>query len=246
MTKAKRCRGTAKDTIGLGCNELSSNRRLGLCTDVNRCYQKFLRSEKGQERISRSTLLASKKVTKETNRKNREEKRNKKVELMSADQYRAKYVQPIFNEVARLIDYGCPCIATNNFEGKMAGGHYTSVGSNRTIALNLHNIHIQSFHSNSWNGGDDKRYQKGIANTYGENYLSFLDSLSRHRPIKLSKDDFKVIKTVISTIRNDLKKNLIYRDPQARIQLRNKINKEIGIYDEEFSIYQYKKATINY
>ncbi len=78
-------------------------------------------------------------------------------------------------------------MATGNFEGKMAGGHYTSVGSNRTICLNIHNIFIQSFASNSWNGGDDKRYREGLINTFGEDYLDFVESLKRHKPLHFKK-----------------------------------------------------------
>lgn len=236
-----KCRGTHKETIGLGCNTEQEKRKLGLGINC-KCYSTFLReTPQGQARVKRMTLSASKKFKKESAKKERETKRTKKIDLMTADKYRAKYVQPIINEIARLIDYGCPCVPTGTFEGKMNGGHYTSVGSNRTIALNLHNVHIQSFHSNVWNGGDDKKYQEGIKNIYGQPYLEFIDGLKSHRPIKLTKEELKVIKVKAEALRIDLKSNLKYSDPIQRITLRNMVNIHLGIYDNNYSVFAIRK-----
>jgi len=116
----------------------------------------------------------------------------------------------------------------------MAGGHYTSVGSNRTICLNLHNIFIQSFHSNSWNGGDDKRYREGLKNTFGDDYLDFVESLKGHRPIQLRKDQLIDIKNKAQIIVNSLEKNKRVLTSSERITFRNNVNAELEIYDEEF------------
>ena len=161
----------------------------------------------------------------------KKERTQKTDELMSVDQYRSKYVQPIINEIARLIDYCQPCIATGLMSGKMSGGHYFSVGSNRTICLNLHNIHVQSFHSNSAMGGDNIRYRQGIINTYGNEYMKLIESLKRTDPVKLTKDDLKQIKAKASEIRNTLKKNLKIRTPVERMKIRELINEQIGIYE---------------
>lgn len=161
----------------------------------------------------------------------RKERTQKTDELMSADQYRSKHVQPIINEIARLIDYGQPCIATGLMPGKMSGGHYFSVGSNRTICLNLHNIHVQSFHSNSAMGGDNIRYRQGIIKTYGSEYMKLIESLKQIEQIKLTKDDLKQVKVKASEIRNTLKKNLKVRTPVERMKLRELINEQLGIYD---------------
>lgn len=158
------------------------------------------------------------------------EKKVKTIEIMSADEYRSKYVQPIINEIARLIDYGQPCIATDRTIGKMNGGHYHSVGSNRTLSLNLHNIHIQSFESNHFKSGDNLLYKQGIINTYGINYMEQIEALKQIKPIKLNKEDLIRIKKIASEIRNELKKCPIMFTPHERIWLRNEINKKIGIY----------------
>ena len=169
----------------------------------------------------------------------RKYKTDKNIELMSSDKYRAKILQPAINEIARLIDFGQACIATGSFEGKMAGGHFIAVAANRTICLNLHNIFIQSFHSNSWKGGDNLRYREGIRNTFGQEYLDFMEGLQRHPKIGLSKNDMIEIYENACKIRLKLRKNEKLRSPKERIELRNQINLELGIYQEEYCIFNY-------
>lgn len=158
------------------------------------------------------------------------EKKENKINLLSVDGYRSRHVQPIINEIARLIDYGQPCIATGNHSGKMSGGHFFAVGSNRTICLNLHNIHIQSFHSNSAMGGDNIRYRDGIIKIYGIYYMEKIEALKSLKPIKLTKEDLIEIKKIATEIRNKLKNNLTVYPPEKRIELRESINQKIGIY----------------
>lgn len=153
---------------------------------------------------------------------------------MSSDAYRSKVIQPIINEIARLIDYGQPCIASGRYNGKMAGGHFISVGSNRSVALNLHNIHIQTFESNSFRSGDEAKYRLGIIERYGNDYFEFMESLRHLKNIDLSKQRLSELKPLISRIRSDLKCNPIKRTPQERIALRNEINERIGIYQDIF------------
>jgi hypothetical protein len=169
----------------------------------------------------------------------RKYKIDKNIELMSPDKYRAKILQPAINEIARLIDFGQACIATGSFEGKMAGGHFIAVAANRTICLNLHNIFIQSFHSNSWKGGDNLRYREGIRNTFGQEYLDFMEGLQRHPKIGLSKNDMIEVYENACKIRLKLRKNEKLRSPKERIELRNQINLELGIYQEEYCIFNY-------
>lgn len=215
-------KGSAK---GFGCgnpyvqyNSLDK----GLCIE---CRKEFLK-QADNKTVDSAVFNALKQVRVIEKRLHKE----KKVEILSPDKYRAKYVQPIINEIARLIDYGQPCIATGLF-GKMAGGHYHSVGSNRTICLDLRNIHMQSFHSNGpTGGGDNIRYRNGIIKIYGQEYMDLIESLSKTPPIHLSKSDLEEIKEKASKIRNDLKKDLKVRSPEERIKLRNEINELIGIY----------------
>lgn len=225
--KEKKCKGTGK-AIGYGCGKLTLWRRYGLC---RRCFADWLyNSAAGKESLLKLTIRAKKKTEKEKKKELKKEKRQKKIELMGVDKYRAEILQPIINEIARLIDYQCPCIASGLYEGKQSGGHYHSVGSNRTIALNLHNIHVQSFYSNCARGGDNIRYRNGLIRTYGQEYMDMVESLSKISSIHLTKQELIEIKKKASAIRLELKANLKYRTPKERIQLREKINKKLGIY----------------
>lgn len=175
--------------------------------------------------------FALSKTRKQKVKQSKAEKKEKTIDLLSADGYRQKYVQPIINEIARLIDYGQPCIATGSTKGKMSGGHFWSVGSNRTTCLNLHNIHVQSFHSNSALGGDNIRYREGIIKVYGINYMEQIEALNLLKPLKLTKDDLIEIKKIATQIRNELKAYLKVNCPEERIRLREYVNQQLGIYE---------------
>lgn len=224
--KKKPCKGNYRVDHFPGCGELTYAFKYGLC---KACFSEWCYSTgEGQEYIRKTVIPKAKK---DVAQKEKAETQKAKMDLLSPDKYRAEYVQKIFNEIARLIDHEQPCIATGNY-GKMAGGHYHSVGSNRTTALHLHNIHIQSFHSNGPNGGDNIRYREGLRKIYGQEYLEYVESLKQLPPIKLNKDDLMVLKSKASKIRNRLKKNPIKLPPKARIKLRENINQELGIYPE--------------
>lgn len=221
------CKGKGK-AKGEGCgNEYNPTTSLnkGLC---NKCYADWLFTTKeGNKLIEKSTIKAKNEMQKIQKKETKE----KKIELMGVDKYRAGIVQPIINEIARLIDYSQPCIATGKITGKMNGGHYYSVGSNRTICLNLHNIHIQSFHSNHFKSGDDIKYREGLIATYGEEYYNNkVESLKKIEAIHLSKKDLIEIWKKAVIIRNELRNNLVVRTPEERIKLRDEINKRLGIY----------------
>lgn len=178
---------------------------------------------------------------KERERKGKEEdrvwsirKKEMQFDNMSNDGYRSKVIQPLINEIARLIDYGQACIASGRYTGKMAGGHYVSVGSNRTVSLNLHNIHIQTFESNSFKSGDEANYRLGIIKIYGKEYFEFMDKLRYKKGSLPSKYILSELKPIITQISKDLKRNPTKLSPKERIERRNEYNSMIGIYLDEF------------
>lgn len=243
MITEKKCKGDGV-AKGHGCGALvpvslygKPNRIYGLGLSC-KCYSTWLRTtEEGRKKLERAKLVGKKKVQKEEIRNQRKAKQDLKLSLMSPDKYRAKYVQPLINKIARLIDYGQPCTPTGNYEGKMAGGHYTSVGANRTICLNLHNIFIQSFHSNSWKGGDDKKYRSALKRIFGQEYLDFVEGLNSHRPIKLTKEQLVDVKVKATQIVKELEQNQVVRTPEGRILLRNEVNKKLGVYELGYSVF---------
>lgn len=234
--KEKPCLGTGI-AKGFGCGHKTKHRVYGLGKMCG-CYSDWLlNTEQGKLKLERSIISGKSKVQKENKKKEFVEKANQKVAILSPDKYRAKHLQPIINEISRLIDFGQSCIATGNF-GKMNGGHYISVGANRTTALNLHNIHIQSFESNHHRSGDQIKYRFGLIERYGNDYFDFIESLQRHRPLHLSTSQMIDIASRASKIRLILKRNPEQKTPKERIELRNKINLELGIYDSNFCEYK--------
>lgn len=231
LQKNKKCKGIGKAFGFEGCGNLTLNRKFGLCMN---CYPDFiLNDERGKIIMQKSMITAKKTVHKEQIKKQNEERQKTKIELMSPDKYRAEHLQPIINEIARIIDFGQSCIATGNY-GKMNGGHYVSVGANRTTALNLHNIHIQSFESNHHKSGDPIKYRLGLIERYGNDYFEYVQYIQQHKALHLTKGDMIAIALKAAFIRNELKRNEEQKTPYERIELRNQINLRLGIYDPKF------------
>jgi len=212
-------------------NELGKRKKF----QSNRFNEKYCLETEGCIRAWRDDRISGEAKARE--KKNRKEKTEKKRKLMSVDQYRAKVLQPVINEIARLIDYGHPCIATGNF-GKMNGGHYRSVGANRTTALNLHNIFAQCFESNHHKSGDNIKFRDGLIATFGADYFEFIDGLAKHPPIKFTKADLEAVFSKATKIRNALRDDTRIRTSSERVETRNAVNMELGIYEPEFCAYR--------
>ena len=230
--KEKPCKGTGL-AKGYGCGKLTKYRVYGIGKMCG-CYSDWLlNSDNGKIKIAYAQSSAKSKVFKNQVKKQNQERQKTKIELMTADKYRSTYLQPIINEIARLIDFGQACIATGDF-GKMNGGHYISVGANRTTALNLHNIHIQSFASNHHKSGDPIKYRLGLIERYGNDYFEYVEFIQQHKPLHITKKDMIEITKKATFIRNELKRNEEQKTAIERIELRNQINLKLGIYEEKF------------
>ncbi|MBT8245286.1 recombination protein NinG [Winogradskyella sp.] len=230
--KKHKCKGIGKAKGFDACGDEVYDRTYGLC--LKKCYKRWLlETDEGKEKLSKLVIKVSKDRKKRINKAKKEDK----VKLLSADGYRKRYVQPKINKIARLIDFGQPCIATNSTNGKMDAGHYYSTGSNRTLTYNLHNIHVQSVHSNRHKGGDDKRYRIGLEKVYGVEYLNFIETLPQCPPIKLNKPILVELNEQLNRIVKTIK--LVERTPKQRIELRTKINKELNIYQDKFNGYEH-------
>jgi len=234
--KAKPCKANYRAPGVTGCGALVYERTYGLC---QKCYKKWLiTTEEGNEKLNKLAGKVKKDNEKKRERDQREEKQRRKVDIMSADEYRAKYIQPLINLIARLIDNNQACISSGTL-GKMSGGHYHSVGSNRTLALNLHNVHRQSYHSNSKKGGDHVKYRAGLIKEYGEGYTLFVDqTLNQCPPLKLSKQELQELKPILVAIKRKLEEIDKTYTAQERIDTRNELNAVIGVYPEQFAEYE--------
>jgi hypothetical protein len=213
-----------------GCGELIKIHRAGLCDD---CFANWLQStEQGKQQLRKAYQLS----VSEHKSNARKEKTESKRALLSVDAYRAKVLQPVINEIARLIDEGLPCIASGVTIGKFAGGHFTSVGANRSIALNLHNIHKQAYHSNAHKGGQPIEYLEGLRERYGDKYAEFVLSMRKISVQKFNKQDLTEAFIRAQGFRKWLKsidaKDRSNWSALDRINSRNEGNKLIGLYSE--------------
>jgi|GEM_PF-1316033 len=242
--KTKPCKGTGK-AIGSGCGVkvVQIARVYGLGKECG-CYVKWLlTTTEGKAKLERHTLKSKGSAQKQQSCDWNKRRTKMNIELMSADGYRAKYIQPLINHIARLIDKDQPCIASQFTTGKMSGGHYHSVGSNLTLALNLHNVHLQSYQSNGPQGGQHIKYRHGLIDVYGQDYANFVDlTLNQCPPIKLTKPEMVELKSPLEQIRNELKKlNRVY-DASERIVLRDNLNEVINVYPPKYSLFLLKKS----
>jgi hypothetical protein len=162
-------------------------------------------------------------------RKKKAEKRvlKEKLEKLKPKSYYEALLQKEINEMARMIDFGQPCIATGNF-GKMSGGHFHAVGSCPQIRYHLDNIHIQSFHSNHFKSGDNSRYRNGLINIYGAEYAEYVESLKGHKQLQLNIEEIKGFIKKARELKKEI--DLTERSPIQRIEFRKKYNEKLGIY----------------
>lgn len=157
------------------------------------------------------------------------EKAERKEKAMTLSEWKA-LLQIVINQIVRLIDLNVGCIATGAKTGKFNAGHYVSRGSNDTIRFNLHNIFLQSEHSNSYNSGDTIRFQEGLKKIYGPEYFEYVESLRTTKPIHLTVETIKEKILIAKLIKKELIELGNTYDSAERIQLRHDLNQRIGIY----------------
>jgi hypothetical protein len=197
------------------------------------CKKEFEPIKQIQPRCFSCTLeFARKVVTKQRNDAKKIERQRMKKSLMGKSDYEQDLQRKI-NLLIRLIDVNCPCVSSGLF-GKMSAGHRFSVGSNNSIRFNLFNIWIQSFHDNFYNSGNPDGYDKFLK----ENNIYELvhEVPEKYKFIKLSKEELiekiELVKGIIKELKN-LNKTLDIKSKrtiEARIYLRKRYNKELGIY----------------
>ena len=189
------------------------------------------------EPIYRNGILVSKLcyscIVKKSNAKRLSNARKEKKEGLERLKTHSDYeneLQTEINKIARLIDYGQPCICHPNLKNEN-GGHLKAVGGNNNIRFNLHNIHGQSIHSNKHKSGEPLLFFEGLRRVYGNDYAEYCLNLNALYPsIKLSKQELKDIRLKCLKIVNYLKKEERIYSCKERIELRNKYNLELNIY----------------
>jgi hypothetical protein len=211
------------------------------------CGEKFTPTGLGQKHISQShyvkwlteTEEGKKEVAKKMDKAKKQiESKEKKAdkELKDIVTNWKKKLQQKINEIVRLIDKGQLCLARQINAGQLHGGHVFSSGANKNFTYNAHNIHRQSAQSNHWQN-DDALMKEGLEREYGRSYLLFVTGLKQTPVPKYSNQEYQMFYSLACGISNRLKKAEKEYNLEERIELRNKINLELGIYSEEYCIF---------
>jgi len=217
---AKVCKGTSK-VKGFGCGlEVKFIYQYGLCS---KCFFDWLTSD--EQGIKYKQDIFDSKVKKKIDQSKKAEAKKKKESITDY----SKKLQDKVNEIVRLIDIGLPCLAKGIHANQIHAGHIFSRGSNFTIRFNLHNIHRQSAQSNHFQN-EDGLLREGLVNEYGNDYYEFVSGLRKTEAIKLSNQEFKDIYKTACKIALKLKKKGDVFTKSERINKRNEVNLELGIY----------------
>lgn len=147
-----------------------------------------------------------------------------------------KKLQYKVQEVVRLIDYGQPCLARQYVPKQTHAGHVISRAAGANMKYNLHNMFAQSAQSNHFQN-DDGLMRDGVKREFGEDYLEFIFSLKQTPIIKRSNDEYEQLYRNACKVANRLKKQPKKLKNIERIEMRNQINIELGIYPKEYCIY---------
>lgn len=143
-------------------------------------------------------------------------------------------LQRLVNALARCIDTGHPCISSGRTTGKMNGGHFWAVGSNRHIRFHLMNIFIQSERDNNYKSGNVSEYRKGLKNAFGDAVLDQIEELrDKHQNTKLNPIEADEKITLVRSLLKQMKAIIAEKKKltnEERLSYRHLFNKKIGIY----------------
>ena len=230
----------------------NKNRKVDLkLTSLNKtktckiCKNKFIPKNVSTEPVCQNyeckVSYALKIVDKNKLEKDKEAKRLKREEKQKQRDALTNWkneLQDEINLIARLIDKDLPCLAKGKYANQMHGGHIFSRGSNPTIRYCLHNIHRQSAQSNHFQN-EDGLLREGLVKEYGQDYMDFISELRKAPSLNYTNEDFHEFTKKARLVVSKLKKLDKTYTLEKRIELRNQINIELGIYDEEFCIFNH-------
>lgn len=150
-----------------------------------------------------------------------------------------KELQPLINHIARLIDWGLPCMMHGDyFQGNPHGCHYHSTRSQDSIRFNLHNIHQGCYSCNKGKGGNINGYDEQLISVYGKQYWEYVKFgiVRTYQYCGLRKTDIEALKVAARKIIKELLADSKTYTTVERLALREKYNKRLGIYLKELEI----------
>lgn len=184
------------------------------------CEEKFTPRRIGQKVCSIECSFKVPKKVKKDNRAEAYSKENK------------KSLQDEVQKLARIIDkrFGyITCIDCDRPFGKQTdGGHFHSKGHNKTISLNLHNIHSQDSQCNGFFGGKQLQYYEGLIRRYGIDYANYVKDGLQQKYTYIGLKNIE-IPDYLAIVRKLIRNFDTYVWSDA-IQARDQCNTIIGIY----------------
>lgn len=225
--KPKKCKGTGKAN-GYGCGSIQLVRRYGLGVKCG-CFRDWLlNTDEGKVVMGKSILSTVRKFDKKKKAEISERKR-------STINYSGK-LQSKVQEIARLIDLGHPCLATDKMALSYDGGHVFNKGSHPECRYNLHNIFSQASNSNR-STQDDALMILGVERVFGIEYRNFIETIKNKPVLSLQKKELEQIYRKACKIASNLTKEGKYHTLTERIEVRNMVNKELSIYPIELCVF---------
>lgn len=143
-------------------------------------------------------------------------------------------LQRVVNAIARWIDTGHPCISSGRTTGKINGGHFWPVSTNRQIRFHLMNIFLQSESDNNYKSGNISEYREGLKNTFGEAVLAEIEDLkNKYKDLKLQSFEVDEKIVIARSLIKQMKAIIAEKKKltnEERLSYRHLFNKKIGIY----------------
>ena len=196
---SKKCKGTGR-AAGFGCGDMSSNRKYGLSLTGCKCYQNWLFStDAGKEVLSKTTLQASKKVTKEK----KKEKTTAIREMQYSNKSIAKLIQEAripFQKLIRMRDHGKPCVCCGGHLGYNLGdrdaGHFLKAELYTGLIFHPDNVHGQRKYCNDHLGGNEAEYSVNLPSRIGMDRFRYLiENKARLRMYRWGREQLYEMKT---------------------------------------------------
>ena len=199
------------------------------------CDEPFVKTRPIQPTCLSSTCMYAYAIAYANKRIERKKKAETKVLKEKTTNWKNK-LQTKVQEIARLIDKGQPCLSKKTTNCRFNGGHVFAKGREKQMRFSLHNIHRQSAQSNKWEN-DDANFRKGIIDEYGQRYFDFIESLKQTPQPHYKEIEYMEFYQRACNVANYLRKLNKEYTLQERIELRNDINIEIGIYEEKYCVF---------
>jgi len=203
------------------------------------CKNKFNPSKPLQTTCSIPCAIAygKKLILKKEKTEWKEKKKVLKEKLKTLGDHQQELQREI-NKIARIIDFGYPCISCGG-NGKPQAGHYHTTQAHPAIRYNLFNIWIQDYYCNVELSANITKYTQGLINYFGMELKNYVETglINEFQLLKLSKEEIKEKTALVREIIRRMPPEKKYSN-QERIELRKSLNQEIGIYGTSLNLNQ--------